>query len=102
MYCPTIIDNSDPGKPVYKQSIHNQQLYIQCRFPQWKNIFVYEDGIITSIRFQYGIDEIIWFITEIASKSGRDTLARFTDPDVFLKCLNKAWASTPYNGTLTN
>lgn len=100
MYCPTIIDNSIIGKPVYKQSVHNQQLYIQCRFPDLENIFEYEDGIITRVRFKHGIDDIIWFITAIASKSGRDTLARFTDPDEFLKCIKRA--STPYDGTLTN
>lgn len=90
MHSPIIIDNSDPGKPVYKQSVHNQQLYIQCRFPDFENVFVYEDGVITGVRFKYGVDDILWFITAIASKSGRDTLARFTDPDEFLKCISSA------------
>jgi hypothetical protein len=97
MYSPIIIDDSDQGKPVYEQSIHNQQLCVQCRFPFVEDMFIYEEGKIAGIRGDYkhsttGQDAsfLAWFVTKLASTSEKSNVARITNPEEFINSINTA------------
>lgn len=95
MYCPVIIDYSDPEKPVYEQSIHNQQRCIQARFPMFEDVFAYNNGVITGIHTSFTCEnftvaQVLFFITQIAASSHNSSIARFTDPNVLIKTINTA------------
>jgi hypothetical protein len=100
MYSPVIIDDSDKGKPVYEQSIHNQRLCVQCRFPLFEDMFVYDEGIIVGVRKNFKIPEtdlygigtefFRWYITQLASTSEKSNVARIIDPDDFINSIKTA------------
>jgi hypothetical protein len=91
MYIPRIIDNSDPGKPVYEQRIHNQRLCVQCRFPYLEDMFIYENGQIVGVHEDFkwkatgqGVEFLTWFIIRLASTSEKNNVARITNPNDFV------------------
>jgi hypothetical protein len=100
MYSPVILDDKEPGKPIYEQSIHNQHLYIQCRFPFLESLFTYDDGRIVGVyeNFRWTVPEVInhdarfvvWFITSAISSFDQSNTIRFTNPSELLASINNA------------
>lgn len=97
MYSPVVIDDSDKGFLVYEQSIHNQELCIQCRFPFIEDMFAYEDGVITGIRSNYknnitGQNALFlsWYVTTLVSTSEKSNVARITNPEELVHSITNA------------
>lgn len=95
MYAQVIIDDSDPGKPIYEQSIHNQQLCIQARFPMFEKMFSYSNGVVTGIRENFkcdiencGVEHFLYVISRLVASSEKNNVSRFTDPDCLLHTIN--------------
>lgn len=96
MYSPRIINNSDPGKPVYEQSIHNQRLCVQCRFPFLEDMFEYENGQIVGVQEDFkweatghDVEFLTWFIIQLSSTSEKNNVARITNPEEFVSNIIK-------------
>jgi hypothetical protein len=94
---PILIDNNDTGRPVYEQNIHNEELCMKCRFPQFHIIFEYDDGDIVDINKMYSCETkyineecILRFIIDIASHKNYNNVHRFTKPEVFIQSIYNA------------
>jgi hypothetical protein len=93
MHQPVVIDNSDPDRLVYEQSDHNHQLCMQARFYFLENLFKYDDGKIVGLNHDFVWHDTdayphfcVYFILRMASFS-RNTIAKFTNPDTFIRTI---------------